>query len=68
MKNRYEVRAIITKEDGTDNKSCGFCDTLVQAKASVFLAQVLCATDDIEGYTLKIIDTKTNKIVKTYEG
>nr|DAF40683.1 MAG TPA: hypothetical protein [Caudoviricetes sp.] len=68
MKNRYEVRVIITKENGTDNRSCGFCDTLVRAKASVFLTQVLCAASDIEGYMLKIIDTKTNKIVKTYEG
>lgn len=67
MKNRYEVRAIITKEDGTDNSTSGFCDTLEQAQASVFLIQLLCAADDRE-YMLKIIDTKTNEIVKAYEG
>lgn len=66
MKNRYEVRAIITKEDGTDNSSSGFCDTLEQAQASVFLTQMLCAANDRE-YMLKIIDTKTNEIVKAYE-
>lgn len=66
MKNRYEVRAIITKEDGTDNSTSGFCNTLAQAQASVFLIQMMCAADDIE-YMLKIIDTKTNEIVRTYE-
>lgn len=63
MKNRYEVRAIIAKED----HSGGFCDTLEQAQAAVFLIQMLCAVDDRE-YMLKIIDTKTNEIVKVYEG
>lgn len=66
MKNRYEVRAIITKKDGTDNSSSGFCDTLEQAQASVFLIRMLCAADERE-YTIKIIDTKTNEIVKIYE-
>lgn len=67
MKNRYEVRAIITKKDGTGNNSRGFCDTLEQAQASAFLIRMLCAADERE-YTIKIIDTKTNEIVKAYEG
>lgn len=69
MKNRYEIRAIIAKEDGTDNSVSEFCDTLEQAQAAVFLIQMMCMVDDDrEEYMLKIIDTKTNEIVKVYEG
>lgn len=66
MKNRYEVRAIIIKKDGTGNSTNKFCDTLEQAQATVCLIQTLCAADDRE-YMLKIIDTTTHEIVKAYE-
>lgn len=67
MKNRYEVRAIFAMKDGINNGAHEFFNTLELAQASAFLIQMLCVTVQEREYTIKIIDTKTNEIVKVYE-